>query len=376
MLKAIPQVTPDQPLVSVVMPVYNAERFVEAAMESILLQTYSPLELIVVDDGSADRSWVIIQKLAQRDARVRPLAVQHGGTSVALNTGVAAASGSYIALMDADDLALPERVAIQIDYLRRTGADVCGACVQSFSSDGETSKKESDQEILLWFPESHAAIRSELLFRCALLPSAVLMRADILRAHPYVPGLVFQDYEMWTRLAPHYRLANCPRILVRYRCHAQQVSRVQKAQNQQDMAHYRRLYFFALFPEAGLEEFEAFERLALRQAHSTLADLETAGKWLLRVSDVPDVFLRKRMAERWLGACSRSAALGPACFDLYRRMAPKFDQPLLCSLPNPRSLYKLRLRCLLRVAAGSSKEQPLRAFVSNFVRTRNNNHAA
>ena len=256
----MPQVSPkinsgvnsDQPLVSVVMPVYNAERFVEAAMESILHQTYSRLELIVVDDGSTDRSWDIIQKRARRDVRVRPLAIKHGGTSVALNTGVAAASGSYIALMDADDLALPECLAVQLDHLRRTGADICGACAQSFSSE---EKSGHGQEKVFWFPESHTAIRSELLFRCALLHCAALMHADILRAHPYVPGVVFQDYEMWTRLAPHYQMANCPQILVRYRRHAQQVSQIQKAQNQQDMAYYRQLYFFALFPEARLEEF-------------------------------------------------------------------------------------------------------------------------
>ncbi len=257
----------DQPLISVVMPVYNVESFVGAAMESILHQTYPRFELIVVDDGSADYTWDIIETLAARDPRVRPIAAKHGGQAAALNAGIAAARGDYIALMDADDLALPERLAAQLDFLQRTGADICGACAQAFGADSK----------VLWFPESHAAICCELLFRCALLHPTVLMRADVPQANKYLAIAVFQDYELWTRLASRYRLANCPRVLVRYRCHLQQNSRTQKARSQEDMGIYRRRYFFSLFPEASQGEFECFERLALQKSHPTLADLERAG---------------------------------------------------------------------------------------------------
>ena len=332
----------DQPLISVIMPVYNAESFVGDAIESILQQTYSRLELIIVDDGSADRSWAVIQSEAQRDARIRPIRITHGGTSVALNVGIAAAVGQYIALMDADDLALPERLAVQQHYLEHAEADVCGACVQTLGNENK----------VLWFPESDAAIRFELLFRCALLPSSVLMRAVIAKANPYLPGAIFQDYEMWTRLAMQHRLANCPQVLVRYRFHPQQISRTQKNRNQVEMAIYRRRYFFALFPETEPEEFAALERLILRQAHLALWDLEAAGLWLRRFSDVPDALFQKRLAERWLEACSRAAGLGPNCFTLYRRLTP--NSRAIRSY----SVTKLYLRCLLRLAAGSQAEMP------------------
>ena len=344
----MPATSSDQPLISVVMPVYNAESFVSAAMESILHQTYSCFELIVVDDGSVDHTWNIIETLAAHDLRVRPLAAKHEGQAAALNAGIAAARGDYIALMDADDLALPERLAVQLDFLQRTGADICGACAQAFGAESK----------VLWFPESHAAICSEMLFRCALLHPTVLMRADVPHANKYLASAVFQDYELWTRLASRYRLANCPRVLVRYRCHPQQNSHTQKTRSHQDMGLYRRRYFFTLFPEAKQEEFECFERLALQKSHLTPADLERAGEWLLRLSNVPDAFLHRQMANRWLAACGRSAKLGLACLEVYCRIAPKLGQA------DPLSFHKLRLRCLLGLAAGSHAEQFLKNFLA------------
>ena len=107
----------DQPLISVIMPVYNAERYVADAIRSILEQTYSHFEFIIVDDGSTDGTVKIIHKCAGRDSRVRLVYLTHGNGPSAANAGIALAQGEFIARMDADDVALPERFSIQLARL-------------------------------------------------------------------------------------------------------------------------------------------------------------------------------------------------------------------------------------------------------------------
>src|ERR1700726_1508117 len=105
------------PTISVLMPVYNAERYVAEAVESILSQTFADFEFIIIDDGSKDRSLAILEEYAARDPRIRLVSRPNTGIVKALNQGLALASGELVARMDADDIAMPERLAKQRDYL-------------------------------------------------------------------------------------------------------------------------------------------------------------------------------------------------------------------------------------------------------------------
>jgi glycosyltransferase involved in cell wall biosynthesis len=104
-----------KPLVSVIIPVFNGEKYIGEAVESVLSQSYSPLELIVVDDGSTDGSASMVQKYD----RVRYIYQLNSGVAVARNTGIAAASGEFIAFLDADDLWPPQKLEIQTGYLQK-----------------------------------------------------------------------------------------------------------------------------------------------------------------------------------------------------------------------------------------------------------------
>src|SRR5262245_17472752 len=159
--------TMDGPLISVVMTVYNAERYVANAIRSVLAQTYPHFELIIADDGSTDGSAAIVRDFASSDDRIHSLILSHGGTARARNAAVGVAGGALIAYMDADDIALPERFATQLTWMRRTGVEVCGSCVKRFG----------DENSLLWFPEGHAAIRHELVFRIGILLPTLLIHA-------------------------------------------------------------------------------------------------------------------------------------------------------------------------------------------------------
>jgi hypothetical protein len=123
--------------VSVVMPVYNAEPTLAKAIESVLAQTHREIELLVVDDGSSDGSWAIVEDYARRDPRVRPIGPRkNGGVASARNAALEAATGSYVAFLDSDDGWHPEKLETQLDTLRRTGAKVTYAAYRRVDEGG------------------------------------------------------------------------------------------------------------------------------------------------------------------------------------------------------------------------------------------------
>ncbi len=332
-----PSVPQDQPLISVIMSAYNTERYVSDAIRSILAQTYTHFEFIILDGGSIDGTARIVREFAAQDARIRPFFLPECNQAHALNVGLAKVQGEWVAFMESDDIALPERLAAQMDWLRRTGVDICGSLAKRF--DQENS--------ILWFPEMHEAIRYELLFRCALLPPTVLMRADIFKSHLFNEQTVFLDYELWTKLVPRYRMGNAQQILVKYRRHPQQTTVLKKNQVYSDLCKFRRPYFHKLFPQASADDYTAIELAAEKKSASSLAELALAGKWLARLAQTPDNFLRERMAGRWLATSQRSAHLGPACYRLYRQILPEFD------LSAGKGSFKLRSMCALRLGSDS-----------------------
>jgi len=328
----------ESPLISVVMPVYNRERYVAAAISSILAQTHSPLELIVVvDEGSSDGSAAIVRDFAGRDRRVRPLFLAHGSQWRARNAGVAMARGDYIAHMDDDDIALSERLSLQLAWMHRAGVDICGGSLKRFgAADG-----------LIWFPESHKAICHELLFRISLFLPTVLMRAEIARAHPYDETLAYSDYAQLTQIAHRYRLGNMPQILLKCCYHENQTHMVHGAAFKQDQLRYSKPYFQTLFPEAAADDLRVISLLLEAAPFEEIADLERAGRWLIRLAHTGDNFLRRTMADRWRSACQRSSHLGPDCYRRYLLTLSEFAE---ARSGNDRML---RLACTLRVRAGS-----------------------
>ena len=329
-----PTVSQHQPLISVVMPVYNTAKYVSDAIYSIVAQTYPHFEFIIVDDGSTDGTVEIIRKFASKDTRIRLISLPHGGWPRAANAGIMLAQGKFIARMDADDVALPERFSIQLAWMQKTGVDICGSCIKRFGA----------EDGLIWFPETHEAIRHELLFRVGILHPTMIIRADILKTQPYNEKT---DYEFWTRLAPIYRMGNVQQVLLKHRCHSQQSNVLYRAKFLAERSQFRRHYFHTLFPHATADDYTAIEFAAEKKSATNLAELELTGKWLVRLAQTPDNFLRKRMAERWLATSQRSAHLGPACYRLCRQIMPEFD------LATGKGAFKLRWMCALRVGSDS-----------------------
>jgi len=214
---------PLQPRVSVIIPAYNAQRYVAEAVESTLAQSFDDFECIVVDDGSNDRTPRILADLARRDARVRPLRIPHGGIVEALNAGLHAARGELIARMDADDICLPERFDQQIRFLDQHPECVAlGSRVMLVDPYGSP----------LWEVEvktEHEQIEADLLRGngwAMFHPTALIRRQAMLDIGGYRPEYQWsEDIDLFLRLAEVGRLANLPQTLLWYRQHFSSVNR-------------------------------------------------------------------------------------------------------------------------------------------------------
>ena len=297
-------------MISVVMPVYNAAPFLDEAIESILNQTYPKFEFIIVDDASTDGSAEIIRKFAEEDLRIRPFFLRHSGAGGAANAGIREATGTFVARMDADDIALPERLATQLSWMRRNKVAVCGSCVKTFGAENR----------LIWFPEIHEAIRVEMLFRCGLMQPTVMMRADIAKAHPYKEELLFEDYELWTRLASLYRMGNVPQVLLKYRTHSRQRHVCNADDVRRELRHYSTLYFRSLVPGASVADENMMAKVVSKEPLNNLMELKRLGEIFAEFSMVNDRFLRGRLAQRWWSACAFTAPLGTGTYRLYQQM--------------------------------------------------------
>ncbi len=207
------------PRVSVIMPVYNRAAMVVAAARSVLRQTFTDFELIVVDDASSDGSGAAVAELGDPRAIVlhTPVNVGAGG---ARNLGLASARGEYIAFLDSDDLSLPHRLARQVAFL-----DVSPriGLVGSWSAVIDSAGKHTGR--LRRYPCMHADIEARQLFRCCIPQSSVLVRRELLGNDPYdVAHRYGEDWALFLNLAQRTRLANLPEALILSRRHTGQLS--------------------------------------------------------------------------------------------------------------------------------------------------------
>jgi glycosyltransferase involved in cell wall biosynthesis len=285
------------PLVSVVMPVLNTAAYLPQAIESILVQTHGDLELIIVDDGSKDGSRDIAQDFARRDARIRCLALERDEAVLsgarACNAAIARTRGDYVARMDSDDIALADRLAAQLAAMGAGALDICGGQCTTF---GERSRD-------LWHPVSRDSIRNELVFTSAAVNPTLMVRGDLMRAARYSETDAFEQYEFQTRMYFLGRWENLPQVVHRFREHPASATRVFRPQKADSNWQLRFRYFFRLFPEAAVDDFQAIHKIARGLPVADRAELETAGRWLYRLSRVAEDAVRARMARRWRETC-------------------------------------------------------------------------
>lgn len=209
--------------VSVIIPTYNGAAFLSHAIESILLQSHRNLELIVVDDGSTDNSAAIADSYARVDGRVRVLRQDQGGEPAAYNAGVANARFALVARLDHDDVALPERLALQVAFLEKhEDIAVVGGAMRYIDGEGTLTGGKLSYPLT---PEACHAALAKTTFGPIGNPSAMLRKA----AFEKVGGCRTQfrgasDFDLWLRMDEHFKIANLPDFLVDYRLHGSNVT--------------------------------------------------------------------------------------------------------------------------------------------------------
>jgi glycosyltransferase involved in cell wall biosynthesis len=205
---------------SVVMPVFDAERYVGAAVASLLAQSHGDFELLIFDDGSRDRTVKIVESFG--DPRIRLLRRPHAGHTLWLREGVQLARGELIARMDADDVARPQRFEKQLAYLRRHPECVAlGSEILMIDPEGRPIGERG-------VPLRHEEIEAELLAGrggALVHPAAIFRREALLAIGSYRPECEpAEDLDVYLRLAEKGRLANLPDTLLEHRLHARKVS--------------------------------------------------------------------------------------------------------------------------------------------------------
>lgn len=210
----------DNPSVSVVMAVRNVEKFLPEAIESILSQTFRDFEFIIVDFGSSDRSKSIVSAYALKDSRIRFHEIPECPLPAARNAACFLARGKYLAVMDADDVALPGRLMLQVEYMESNPhIALLGAATEWIDANGRSLEIHQA-------PCSDEDIRSELLIHCPFWHPTVFMRREsFISVKGYrTPFVYAHDYDLELRIAEHFKCANLPDAVLKYRIHPRQVS--------------------------------------------------------------------------------------------------------------------------------------------------------
>lgn len=207
-----------EPKVTVLMPVYNGEPYLRKAIESILNQTFTDFEFLIINDGSVDRTVSIIE--LYNDPRITLIHNESNlGLVATLNKGLDLARGEYIARMDSDDLCLPERIAKQVLFMDlHPEVGVCGTGYEDMKTGRNIIRPTEHEDIIEFMLKSG----------CALAHPTVMIRTAVLRKNRLYYDPDYQqaeDFELWTRMIKVTHLANIPEVLVRHRTHSSQISR-------------------------------------------------------------------------------------------------------------------------------------------------------
>ncbi len=220
---------PRNPKISVVLPVYNGEKYLREAIDSILKQTFNDFELLIISDGSTDGSHEIINEYS--DDRVHFIKNEKNeGLIFTLNRGLKEARGEYIARMDQDDISTRDRLQEQYDFLERNpGVALAGGWAEVIDeNNNHLGYKRSPSEYYL--------IKFELLFRNPFIHSTIFFRKEIIQKlggynKDYEHA---EDYELYSEMSDKYKIVNIPKILLRFRIHSQSIGQVPKTKEIQE----------------------------------------------------------------------------------------------------------------------------------------------
>ena len=267
-----------KPILSVLMPAYNAERYVVSAIKSVLDQTFTDFELLLIDDGSSDSTLELVQSLTDNRLKIVQNE-QNMGLVGTLQKGLLLCRGRYIARMDADDICLADRFAKQIDFLgAHPEVDIVGGAIQFFGDEQPTAVHV--------FPGEHNEIRAGLLFYCTLAHPALMFRRELVDQGLFQYSDTYrhaEDYHLWSQLLRQARSANLQDCVLMYRLHTKQISSGQSSKQYEVSRQVRKL----MLEQAGVpfcdSDLVLHEQIILERDEHSWAYLNLVAEWFNKV---------------------------------------------------------------------------------------------
>ena len=317
------------PLVSIIMPVYNVEAFLEEAVESARAQSWQHWELILINDGSTDRTAEICRSFS--DTRIRYVENDNNmGVLRTRNRALEFANGDYIAWLDADDVAAPDKLEKQVAFLEANPDYVmCGTRHVDIGPKGELIRK--------WlFPTSDQDIRSFLLLANCFCNSSTLVRGHLMRELRFSENFeLAEDYDLWYRCSLRGKMANLPEFLTRYRVHGNNIS-ITKREKMFDIV---KELANRILTDLGIafteEELQLHNRLISFDGafFAEKARLDALEAWILKLYNhlitkktYNNLLLFALLAERWQVMCMQNRRFGRVLFNRFA-----WKHPLLYS---------------------------------------------
>lgn len=272
------------PTVSIVMACHNGMPYLPDALESICSQSFSDWELIVVNDGSTDDSRRCLEKFARRDPRIQIIDQANQGQHVAADRGIRLARGEFIARMDADDVCQPNRLELQVRYLRQhpevglVGGQICRLGAQS-------------RGLKSHLPTDHPTIRGMLQrnHHAMCNPTVMFRKSLYERIGGYWPHNIAEDWDLFLRIGEIAELANLPDVLLHYRFHTSSINgrRIVQAQLYNEFAAALSLLREQGMPEISFEEFRRGHAISRwPQAWFFYADALSIGQYREAVAEI------------------------------------------------------------------------------------------
>lgn len=330
---------------SVVIPVYNGEKYLEEAINSVLGQTFTDYELLIIDDGSTDSSIKIIQSI--KDSRIRLLKNEKNqGVAYTRNVGLKEAKGEYLAWMDCDDLIEPNRLEIQIKYLRdNLEIGICGTALKRFG--------EGKPRVSILFYDSEM-IKAALLFYTSIRPATAMYRMNMIREAKlkYDPRLaVAEDYDFFFEASFHFPIKNIEQVLYFYRASESSIMKIY-SERQQQLFDFHKIIYSKAFDKLEIphseKNFELHYSCGSTQLITTFIKLKEVYEWLLYLKNKNSKTnlydknaFDKVLASVFFFVSKKSSQLGPKTFYFYLNNRKSF------STNDSFSKVKLLVRCLM-----------------------------
>lgn len=302
------------PKISVLMSAYNCAPYIDEAVSSVSEQTYPDFEFLIIDDASTDDTWPKLQQHAQEDRRIRLFRNDRNlGIARSLNRLIPESTGEYIARMDADDIALPERFAKQVAVLDSGKADLCGGWMTVFGA---------APEVIWSTPGNDVEIKTGLLFGQMFSHPTVMLRRELMERHKYDPSTVpAEDYDLWVRMAPNAIMYNIPELLIRYRTHPAQISTRARKKQWESAASIASKHLKSIGLSFTENERKVHALISHPDPPASLNYVHYTDSWLRKLLTAFDgkTQAQRLIARMWYRYCLKAAAHGPLVFWLFLR---------------------------------------------------------